>query len=142
MGAIVFAALMALISAGMTIEGDWHPAISIGLFVAASLFMLMKNRKLSRDAASHLSSVAIELSDDSLRFVELGGSQIMPTASIASIIVARKAQETRVVYLQRTAGLTVQLEGLEGLGQFTKQLASIIGPSKVKELKWWQFPPR
>ncbi|MGS1079894.1 hypothetical protein [Pseudoxanthomonas beigongshangi] len=141
-GAIVFIAFTAIFTGGMAIGGEWHPAISAGLFLVASMFLLRKNLKLSREAAEDLPKVAIEISDNSLCFVEPGASHIIPMDSITSIVVDRRRQEPRVVYLQRTAGPTVQLEGLARFEQLTQQLAKAIGTSKLRELGWWQFPPR
>lgn len=142
LGAIVFIAFIALLTGGMAIGGEWHPAISAGIFIVASLLMLLKNLKLSRNAAAHLPKVAIELSGDSLCFVEPAGSHTIPLASIRTIVVDRRRQEPRMVYLQRAAGPTVQLQGLARFEQFTQQLTRSIGASKLRELGWWRFPPR
>lgn len=141
-GAITFSALLGLITVVMTLAGNWHPTISAGLFAAASIFMLLKNRKLSRTAAEYLPKVEVELSGDSLCFNGPAGREIIPISSITSIVVDQRAQEPRIVYLERAIGPTIQLEGFDKFDQLSRQLVKAIGSSKLKELQWWQFPPR
>jgi hypothetical protein len=141
-GAIVFILLIACIALALGLSKSWHPAIAATLFFVAASIMLHKNRKLSREAATHLPQVVVELSPDVLSFAEPGGRHELPISSITSVVVDSRAQEPRIVYLQRTSGDTILIEGLDRLSQFVQQISQIVGTSKVKELKWWQMPPR
>lgn len=141
-GAIALSAFLGVIALAMTLARNWHPVISAGLFAAASIFIIFKNRKLSRTAAAYLPYVEVELSGDSLCFNGPDGRASIPLSSITSIVVDQRAHEPRVVYLKRAIGSTIQPEGFDKFNQLTQQLTKAVGSSKLKELQWWQFPPR
>ena len=141
-GAIFFILMIGGIALALGLSNAWPPAIAVIAFVVAASFMLHKNRKLSREAATNLPQITFELSPDSLCLTEPGGRHELPISSITAVFVDSRAQGPRIVYLQRKSGDTLAIEGLDRLSQFVQHISKMVGAPKVKELKWWQMPPR
>lgn len=141
-GALVFAALGGLIAFGVTWRSSEATAIGLGIAALAGGLMFWKNLGVSRQRASMLPKLSVALSAEELRIQEVDHRISIPTSSIAFVTIDQRRGAPRVVYIRTVEGTTLQLEGLERFSNFTRDLSKFVGANKVREMKWWQFPPK
>ena len=141
-GPLAFALVLMLMIGPWGFAKSMHPALGILIGVFAFSYMLYKNIKLSRLAAEKLPKMSIEVSAETLRFMESGGMYEVPVSSIKAVAIDRRSNEPKVIYLQRHDEGTINVDDLDQMGQFARQISRIVGASKVRELSWWQGPPK
>jgi hypothetical protein len=140
-GAIASTVFLGLIIYAITWRSPVATAVGLGIAALAGGVMLLKNLRLSRRRASILPKLSVVLSPDELRVEEIDHRMTIPTASIASVSIDSRGGAPRVVYIRTVEGGTLQLQGLERFPDFSRDLSNIVGRNKVREMKWWQFPP-
>ena len=140
-GPLAFALVIVLMVGPWGFAKSMHPAISVLIGLLAFAYMFYKNLQLSRQAAEKLPKMAIEVSPDTLRFIESGGMYEVPVSSIKAIAVDRRSDEPRIIYLQRHGEGTINVDDLDRMSHFESQISRIVGTNKVRDLSWWQGPP-
>ena len=141
-GPLAFAMVIGLMIGPWGFAKSMHPALGVLIAALAFAYMFYKNLKASRRSAEKLPQMGIEVSADTLRFIESGGMYEVPVSSIKAVAIDRRSNEPRVVYLQRKDEGTINVDDLDRMDQFAKQISQIVGSSKVRELSWWQGPPK
>ncbi|MFY2763698.1 hypothetical protein [Arenimonas sp. MALMAid1274] len=137
----MFALLLVLLAAPWGFIKPMPPALSFLLGALAFAHLFYRDLKRSRLAAERLPRMAIEVSPETLRFIDPGGMYEVPVASIQAMAVDRRPKGPRIIYLQRKGESTINIEDLDRMTQFEAEISRMVGTSKVRELKWWQGPP-
>lgn len=141
-GPLTFALVLILLTSLLGLGKSLHP-IFIGLLgFVAFLLVFFRELRARRESAKKLPKMAIEVTDGSLRLIDSGGAYEVPFASIKAVLVDRRQNGPKVVYLQRIDAATIHVDNLDRMDQFATQISRIVGAGKVRDLLWWQRPPR